>query len=105
MTISNMFKRGGSLVNHWGWKWYSHALTNLGQKMKHNLHVMGRKASRSLQTIANVGDWVFPTVQASADVTGHPLASATVEGLRRGVNATNNMNRKVQRVRNAFQTI
>ena len=66
---------------------------------------LGRKAEGSLQTIANVGDRVLPTVQAIADVTGHPLAGAAVEGLRRGVNAMNNINGKVQHVRNAFQTV
>jgi len=105
MTVSNMLKRGGSLINHLGRKWSADAVTHLGQKMKHNLHVMGRKTAGSLRTIANVGDRVLPTVQAIADVTGHPLASAAVEGLRRGVNAVNNMNGKVQHVRNAFRTV
>ena len=105
MTVSNVFKRGASLVNHIGRKWSADAVTHLGQKMKHNLHVMGRKAAGSLRTIANVGDRVLPTVQAIADVTGHPLAGAAVEGLCRGVNAMNNMNGKVQHVRNAFQTV
>ena len=45
MTISNMFKRGGSLVNHLGRKWSADAVTHLGQKMKHNLNVIGRKAA------------------------------------------------------------
>ena len=105
MTVSNFFKREGSLVNHLGRKWSAEAVTNLGQKMKHNLHMMGRKAAGSLRTIANVGDRVLPTVKAIADVTGNPLASTAVEGLRRGVNAVNTMNGKVQHVRNAFQTV
>ena len=98
MTVSNFLKRGGSLVNQLGRKWSAEAVTNLGQKMKHNHHVMGRKAAGSLRTIANVGECVLPTVKAIADVTGNPLASAAVEGLRRGVNAVNTMNGKVQHV-------
>ena len=46
--------------------------------MKHNLHVMGRKAAGLLRTIANVGDRVLHTRQAIADVTGHPLVGAYV---------------------------
>ena len=80
-------------------------MAHLSQKIKHNLYVTGRKAAGSLRTIANVGECVLPTVKAIADVTGNPLASAAVEGLRRGVNAVNTMNRKVQHVRNAFQTV
>ena len=41
MTVSNMLKQGGSLINHLGRKWSADAVTHLGQKMKHNLHVMG----------------------------------------------------------------
>ena len=74
-------------------------MTHVGQKMKHNLHVMGREAAESLQTIASAGTCVLPTVQVIVDVTGHPLAGAAVEGLCQGVNAVNNVNG------NAFQTI
>ena len=102
MTVSNVFKRGASLVNHIGRKWSADAVTHLGQKMKHNLHVMGQKAAGSLRTISDVGNGVLPTVKAIADVTGHPVAGYAVEGIRRGVNALNNMRGKVDYVRNTL---
>ena len=54
--------------------------------MKYNLHVIGRKAAGSLRTMSDVGNSVLSTVRAIADVTGHPVASYAVEGIRRGVN-------------------
>ena len=102
MTVSSLFKRGASLVNHLGCKWSSNAVTHLGQKMKHNLHVIGRKAAGSLRTMSDVGNSVLPTVRAIADVTGHPVASYAVEGIRRGVNALNDMHGRVDHVRNTL---
>ena len=102
MTVSNFLKRGGSLVNQLGRKWSADAVTNLGQKMKHSLHVMGRKAAGSLRTFSDVGNSVLPTVKALADVTGHPVASYAVEGIRRGVNALNDMRGRIDHVQNTL---
>ena len=98
MTVSNLFKRGASLVNQLGRKWSSDAVTHLGQKMRHNLHVIGRKAAGSLRTMSDVGNSVLPTVRAIADVTGHPVASYAVERIRRGVNALIDMSGRVDHV-------
>ena len=103
MTVSNFLKRGGSLVNRLGQKWSADAVTNLGQKMKHNLHVIGRKAAGSLRTFSDVGNSVLPTVKALADVTGHPVAGYAVEGIRRGVNALNDMRGRIDHVRNTLR--
>ena len=99
MTVSTLFKRGASLANHLGRKWSSGAVSHLGQKMKHNMSVIGRKAAGSLRTISDVGNSVLPTVRAIADVTGHPVAGYAVEGIRRGVNALNDMRGRVDHVR------
>ena len=102
MTVSTLFKRGASIVNHLGRKWSSAAVTHLGQKMKHSMNVIGRKAAGSLRTISEVGNNVVPTVKAIADITGHPVASYAVEGIRRGVNALNDMRGRVDHVRNTL---
>ena len=102
MTASNLFKRVASLVNQLGRKWSSDAVTHLGQKMKHNLHVIGRKAAGSLRTMSEVGNSVLPTVCVIADVTGHPVASYAVEGIQRGLNALKDMRGRVDLVRNTL---
>ena len=97
-----MFKQGGLLVNHLGWKWSADAVTHLGQKMKHNLHMIGWKAAGSLRTFSDVGNSVLPTVKAIADVTGHPVAGYAVEGIHASLMQLNNMHGKVDYVRNTL---
>ena len=103
MTVSTLFKRGASIANQLGRKWSSGAVSHLGQKMKHNMSVIGRKAAGSLRTISEVGTSVLPTVRAIADVSGNPVAGYAAEGIRRGINALNDMRGRVEHVRNTLR--
>ena len=74
-----------------GQKLNAENINNLGQKVMHTGHVIGRKFSNTLSKIESVGHSALPVVQTVASMSGYPELGGAIASVSKGLGRISNL--------------